>query len=323
MLIKIKDPTEATAQQVTPYDVYLSRRKFMEGALATATVLGTSAFFENAILSSELYAAGQGKFPPYKKDGSYKSDEALTPKKDVTSYNNYYEFGTDKSDPVHTSLAFTTDSWKVSVEGLVEKPRSYDLAELIKPYALQERIYRLRCVEGWSMVIPWIGIPLADLIKDLKPTAKARYIEFTTLNDAKRMPGQKSGVLDWPYVEGLRLDEALHPLSFLAIGLYGDYLPNQNGAPLRLVVPWKYGFKSIKAIVKIALKETEPSTTWNRMAAQEYGFYANVNPKVDHPRWTQSKERRIGEFFKRETKVFNGYDAVASLYQGMDLKKNY
>ncbi|MGH9347448.1 MAG: protein-methionine-sulfoxide reductase catalytic subunit MsrP, partial [Vicinamibacterales bacterium] len=250
--------------------------------------------------------------------------EKLNDYDDITTYNNFYEFGTGKDEPHRNARNFKARPWKVAVEGHVAKPASYDVDELIKPHALEERIYRLRCVEAWSMVIPWVGIPLADVIKRLEPTSKATYVEFTTLLDLSQMPGQREPVLRWPYVEGLRMDEAIHPLTILAVGLYGEVLPNQNGAPIRLVVPWKYGFKSIKSIVRIRLVDYRPRNTWQVQTPSEYGFFANVNPDVDHPRWSQARERRLGEFFKRKTLMFNGYaDQVASLYAGMDLRKNY
>lgn len=251
-------------------------------------------------------------------------DDKPTPYDVITTYNNYYEFGTGKDDPAATAGSLKTKPWTVAVEGDIKKPGSYAIDDLLKGLPVVERTYRMRCVEAWSMVIPWVGVPLADLIKKLEPGSKAKFVEFTTLHDPKQMPGQHSGVLDWPYVEGLRLDEALHPLSLLATGIYGKSLLNQNGAPIRLTVPWKYGFKGGKSIVRIRFLEQQPKTTWNLAAPNEYGFYANVNPKVPHPRWFQDKERRLGEFFKRDTLPFNGYaDQVASLYAGMDLKANY
>ena len=261
---------------------------------------------------------------PNLKKGPFGTDERQNSYEDITHYNNYYEFGTDKTDPAANASAFPTRPWKIAFEGEIKNPQSVDVDELLKWFPLEERIYRMRCVEAWSMVIPWVGFPLGDLIQRLEPTPRARYVAFTSRLDPTRMPGQRRPVLDWPYVEGLRLDEATHPLTLFAVGLYGRVLPNQNGAPLRLVVPWKYGFKGIKAITKVRFVEKEPPTTWNRMAPNEYGFYANVNPEVDHPRWSQAKERRIGEFFKRKTLPFNGYaDQVARLYEGMDLKRSY
>jgi sulfoxide reductase catalytic subunit YedY len=253
---------------------------------------------------------------------NYSADEAPTPYGDVTSYNNFYEFGTDKSDPAENARTLRPRPWTVAIEGEVHKPGVIDVEQLLAWFPLEERVYRMRCVEAWSMVIPWVGFPLGDLLKRVEPTSRARYVAFTTLLDPEQMPEQRRHVLDWPYVEGLRIDEAMHPLTILAVGLYGKVLPNQNGAPLRLVVPWKYGFKGIKSIVKISLTEEQPPTTWNVAAAQEYGFYANVNPAVDHPRWSQATERRIGEFRRRPTLPFNGYaEQVAGLYAGMDLRR--
>jgi sulfoxide reductase catalytic subunit YedY len=255
---------------------------------------------------------------------SYNLDDAKTPYKDVTTYNNFYEFGTGKEDPARRAGSLITRPWTLSVEGDIRKPKIYDIDALLKLAPLEERVYRMRCVEGWSMVIPWIGFPLAELIRRAEPAGNAKFVEFVTLHDPKQMPGQRSRVLDWPYIEGLRLDEAMHPLTILAVGLYGEVLPNQNGAPVRLVVPWKYGFKSAKSIVKIRFVEKQPLTAWMRAAPREYGFYSNVNPTVDHPRWSQAKERRIGEFRKRDTLMFNGYgDQVARLYSGMDLKRDF
>jgi sulfoxide reductase catalytic subunit YedY len=252
------------------------------------------------------------------------TDEASTPYDDITQYNNFYEFGTGKDDPAKHAHLLKTSPWSVSVDGACAKPGKLTLEDILKPHPNQERIYRLRCVEGWSMVIPWLGFPLADLLKRFEPTSQAKYVRFETLVDPKQMPGQKRQVLEWPYTEGLRIDEAMHPLSFIATGLYGKALLGQNGAPLRLVVPWKYGFKSIKSIVRISFVEQEPHTSWGRSAPGEYGFYSNVNPDVDHPRWSQRKERRIGEFRKRDTLMFNGYaEQVASLYSGMDLRKHF
>jgi len=250
--------------------------------------------------------------------------EKPTPYNDITNYNNFYEFGTDKYDPARLAQSLQVKPWTVEVSGLVQKPQTLDIDSILKSFPLEERIYRHRCVEGWSMVIPWVGFPLTAFLKRLNPLGSARYVQFTTRYDPKQMPGQRYGVLDWPYVEGLRIDEAMHPLALLAVGLYGEELPKQDGAPIRLVVPWKYGFKSIKSIVKIKLVEKEPVTTWSAAAPSEYGFYSNVNPDVDHPRWSQKTERRIGEFYKRPTLLFNGYgDQVAGLYTGMDLRKNF
>ncbi|MDO9220996.1 MAG: protein-methionine-sulfoxide reductase catalytic subunit MsrP [Thiobacillus sp.] len=300
--------------EITPPEIYRERRRFMQGmgALAAGTALGT---MEDA--SAGIKLAGV-------RASAYKIDEARTPFKDVTTYNNFYEFGTGKSDPAENAGSLRTRPWTVAIEGEVSKPKIWDIDALLKLAPLEERVYRMRCVEGWSMVIPWVGFPLAELLRRAGPTGKARYVEFVTLNDPRQMPGQRSRVLDWPYVEGLRLDEAMHPLTLMAMGLYGEVLPNQNGAPIRLVVPWKYGFKSAKSIVKIRLVEKQPISSWMKANPEEYGFYSNVNPQVDHPRWSQAKERRIGEFFKRDTLMFNGYaNQVAQLYRGMDLKKFY
>ena len=251
-------------------------------------------------------------------------DEELTPEDDATSYNNFYEVGTGKSDPAERATKFNTDDWKITVGGACEKPGSYALEDLIKPFDVEERIYRLRCVEAWSMVIPWLGVPLASIIKSLQPTSKAKYVAFRTLLDPRQMPGQNRSVLQWPYREGLRIDEATNPLALFAVGMYGKTMPNQNGAPVRLVLPWKYGFKSIKSIVSIDFVEEQPQTSWNMSSSREYGFYSNVNPTVNHPRWSQKKERRIGDIFKRETLMFNGYEEeVAHMYDDMDLKANY
>ena len=296
---------------VTDKALYLRRREFLAAGAGSAAGL--------MLPPGAAHAAGLA-FKP----GVVKTDEKLTPKEDVTTYNNFYEFGTDKSDPAKNAGTLKPRPWSVVVDGLCDKPKTFGIEDILKTFPLEERIYRLRCVEAWSMVIPWIGFPLRDLLKAVQPQSKARYVAFQTLNDPKQMPGQRSGVLDWPYREGLHINEANNNLAILAVGLYGEVLPNQNGAPIRLVVPWKYGFKSIKSIVRISLVEKMPKTTWNMMAANEYGFYANVNPKVDHPRWSQAKERRIGEFNRRPTLMFNGYgEQVASMYAGMDLKRFY
>jgi sulfoxide reductase catalytic subunit YedY len=305
------------ASEVTPLSLYLRRREFL--------ALGAGSALAAAALPREAF--GDAPQPPPLagvKPGPFGTDEKKTPYEDVTGYNNYYEFGTDKADPAAHAGAFRTRPWKVSFEGEIANPQTVAIDELVGWFPLEERVYRMRCVEAWSMVIPWIGFPLADLVKRLAPTPKAKYVAFTGTLDPSQMPGQRRDVLEWPYVEGLRLDEAIHPLAILAVGVYGRVLPNQNGAPLRLVVPWKYGFKGIKAITKIRFVASEPKTTWSRMAPNEYGFYANVNPAVDHPRWSQAKERRIGEFLKRATLPFNGYaDQVAQLYSGMDLRRYF
>ena len=250
--------------------------------------------------------------------------EEVTEYGPITNYNNFYEFGTGKTDPAENSTKFKPRPWSLAVDGAVEKPGVYDLEDFLKPHQLEERVYRFRCVEAWSMVIPWVGIPLADVIKRLGPTGNAKYVAFETLHDPRRMPGQRRSVLQWPYREGLRMDEAMNALALLVVGLYGEVLPNQNGAPIRLMVPWKYGFKSIKSIVKMSFQAEQPPTSWNMSAAREYGFFSNVNPTVNHPRWSQAKERRIGDFLKRPTKMFNGYEEeVAHMYAGMDMRKNY
>jgi sulfoxide reductase catalytic subunit YedY len=329
--------TEPPSSEITSESLYLRRRAFLKnGALAAGTAV--------AVGSGLLWLVGQGPPPdappeqpalapppalavapaPAAAKGQYDTDEPLTSQQSVTTYNNYYEFGLDKGNPAVNAHTLQTRPWAITVEGEVAKPRIIDIDTLLEWFPLEERIYRMRCVEAWSMVIPWLGFPLGDLIRRLEPTGNAKFVEFTTLLDPKQMPGQRRAVLDWPYVEGLRLDEAMHPLTLMAVGLYGKTLPNQNGAPLRLVVPWKYGFKGIKSIVKIRLTDTQPPSTWALTAPNEYGFYANVNPDVDHPRWSQATERRIGDFGRRKTLPFNGYaDEVASLYAGMDLRKSF
>lgn len=308
----IRSTKDIPSSEITPEAVYLRRRQFMQAGAAVAA----GALLPGVSEASVRLAAVV--------NNRYSTPEKQTPYKDVTTYNNYYEFGTDKSDPAENAQNLKTRPWTVSIEGEVKHPKVWDIDALLKAFPLEERIYRMRCVEGWSMVIPWVGIPLASLIRQVEPTGNAKYVEFTTLHDPAQMTGQRRAVLDWPYIEGLRLDEAMHPLTILAVGLYGQTLPNQNGAPIRLVVPWKYGFKSAKAIVRIRFTEQQPATAWGRSAPSEYGFYSNVNPAVDHPRWSQAKERRIGEFFKRDTLAFNGYgDQVAQLYRGMDLRKYY
>ncbi len=318
MLIKHHDSSLIKESQVTDPALYLERRRF----LRVSAGLITAAAVADLLNPVEAYAAAATL--TYRPAKPLDPPDELTPYKDVTTYNNYYEFGTDKEDPAEYARDFKTAPWSIEVGGECGKPGTYHLEDFIKPYALEERIYRLRCVEAWSMVIPWVGIPLHRIIKHFEPGSRAKYVEFTTLYDPRQMPGQRRAVLDWPYVEGLRMDEAMHPLTLFAVGLYGKTLPNQDGAPIRLVVPWKYGFKSIKAIVKVRFVENQPLNTWQKAAPDEYGFYANVNPHVDHPRWSQAKERRIGDFFKRPTQMFNGYaDQVASLYTGMDLHKYF
>ncbi len=316
----IKKSADIRASEITDQQIYRERRRFIRNA-SGLLVAGLA----SAGLQPRSVQAGYGGEPiTGVKPGQFSTKEPLTPYKDVTSYNNFYEFGTDKESPALLSGSMKTHPWTVAVEGAVARPGNYLLEDILKGQVLEERIYRMRCVEGWSMVIPWVGFPLRSLIKRFEPTANAKYVEFQTLFDPTQMPGQKRDVLEWPYVEGLRMDEAMHPLTLLAIGLYGEVLPNQNGAPLRLVVPWKYGFKGIKSIVKIRFLEQQPHSSWMRSASHEYGFYANVNPQVSHPRWSQRRERRIGEFRKRKTLMFNGYgEQVAHLYQGMDLKKYF
>jgi methionine sulfoxide reductase catalytic subunit len=316
----IMKTSDMPSSELTPKNWYLNRRAFLVAAgMLTGTALAGSRL--GRFISPRVVAFANAKLT-YSK-GTLGTSEKQTPLQDITHYNNYYEFSTDKYEPADLAKNFQTRPWTVRVEGLVNKPQTFDIDSLMK-MPLEERVYRMRCVEGWSMVIPWIGFPLKSLLDQVQPNAKAKYVEFTSLHDPKRFPGQQRSVLDWPYVEGLRLDEAMHPLTILAVGLYGDALPNQDGAPIRLVVPWKYGFKGIKAIAKIRLVEKQPVSTWTKSAPNEYGFYSNVNPNVDHPRWSQAKERRIGEFFKRPTLMYNGYgDQVASLYTGMDLKKNF
>ncbi|MGH9257391.1 MAG: protein-methionine-sulfoxide reductase catalytic subunit MsrP [Vicinamibacterales bacterium] len=317
----IRKPPDIRYSEVTPKAVYLRRREFIQTA-AAATVGAATALSPFAGARAQAQAT-RVKLPNIRKS-SFSTTEKLNPYEDVTGYNNFYEFGTDKDDPQRNAQRFATRPWTIRVEGLVKTPGNYDLDSFMKPHALEERIYRMRCVEAWSMVIPWVGFPLADVIKRFEPQPSARFVEFTTLLDVKQMPGQRLPVLDWPYVEGLRMDEAMHPLTILAVGLYGEVLPNQNGAPIRLVVPWKYGFKGIKSIVRMRFTDRQPRTSWEISNPREYGFYANVNPTVDHPRWSQASERRLGEFFRKKTVMFNGYeDQVASLYSGLDLRRNY
>lgn len=314
----IRHPSDIKPSEITSQSDYLSRRKFIQGSI------GAGLAVTNGSLLHSAYAQSGTKLQGVIKSPLSTTGEGLTDYVAVTTYNNFYEFGTAKEDPAENSGKFKSRPWTVNIEGECNKPGSYNLEDLIKPHKLEERIYRLRCVEAWSMVIPWVGIPLGDILKRFEPNADAKYVAFTTVFRPEEMPGQRYDILQWPYVEGLRIDEAMHPLTILAVGLYGEELPNQNGAPLRLVVPWKYGFKSIKSIVKISFTSKQPPTSWNISAPGEYGFYSNVNPEVTHPRWSQSKERRIGNFLKQDTLIFNGYaDQVASLYSGMDLKKNF
>ena len=328
-ILKARGYTHPGVAEITPRAVYERRREFLRLMAAGAAGGGLAAW---AGREAWAQAGVQGKLPPLPGAKSSVPGAAAVDKptsyRDITRYNNYYEFGTDKAQPARMAHTLRTRPWTVSVEGAVHKPRVFDIDELLKLAPMEERIYRMRCVEGWSMVIPWVGYSLSELIKRVEPTGNARFVRFVTLADEKQMPGLRSPVLDWPYVEGLRMDEAAHPLTLFTFGLYGEVLPNQNGAPVRLVVPWKYGFKSGKSLVRIVFTEAQPKTSWESAAPHEYGFYSNVNPTVDHPRWSQATERRIGEdgLFqrKRPTLMFNGYEAqVGQLYAGMDLKKFY
>ena len=324
MLIKRSlDARAPFASEITPQQVYEERRSFIKQMAAGAVVGG--ALWEMA--NREAFAQAPGQKLAAKLNPAYSALDKQTPYQDATTYNNFYEFGLDKDDPAKNAHTLKTRPWTVQIEGAVKKPLTLDIDSLLKLAPLEERVYRLRCVEGWSMVIPWVGYSLSELIKKVEPTSNAKFVEFVTLADPKQMPGVGSRVLNWPYVEGLRIDEAMHPLALLGLGMYGQTMPNQNGAPVRLVVPWKYGFKSAKSIVKIRFVDKQPRSSWNISAPSEYGFYSNVNPQVDHPRWSQASERRIGEdgFFqkKRPTLMFNGYPDVARLYAGMDLKKNF
>lgn len=317
------------SNEITAKKVYLSRRLFMRGVVLAGTATATGLLYRGLNPPPAELHQGEKLANVSTPDAAealiqgFRINEKLTSFEDITNYNNFYEFSTDKRSVASKSRNFITSPWSVSVEGLVNRPRIFDFDELFR-FPLEERIYRLRCVEGWSMVIPWVGFPLARLLEQVEPTSEARYVAFETLYDPSQMPNQRSAVLDWPYVEGLRLDEALHPLTILATGLYGETLPPQDGAPIRLVVPWKYGFKSIKSVVKIRLVAAQPPTTWNLAAPNEYGFYSNVNPTVAHPRWSQARERRIGEVSMRNTLMFNGYaEQVAHLYAGMDLRRNF
>jgi methionine sulfoxide reductase catalytic subunit len=318
MFRKSGDSAKIASSAITPYDKYLSRRFLLAGGLGWAAAQSIGG------LPRKAFGQSLGALA-YTRNTGFSVNDSPTSYKDITTYNNYYEFGTDKSDPSQNAQKFRTQPWNLTVGGEAEVKGTFTLEDILKPHPLEERVYRLRCVEAWSMVVPWIGFPLGDLLKRFKPTSKAKFVEFKTLYDPKQMPGQRTGVLEWPYVEGLRIDEAMHPLTLMTVGLYGKLLPNQNGAPLRLIVPWKYGFKGIKAIVSINFTERAPRTTWTGAATNEYGFFANVNPEVDHPRWSQSTERHIGAkaFAPRQpTLPFNGYAAqVAGLYKGLDLRK--
>jgi len=320
MLIKSAKRSGVRPSEITPEAVYEDRRRFLK----TAAVAGAGAILAPMAVSRVGAAMPDGGSIGEFVKSAFSTDEELTSWESITTYNNLYEFGTDKSDPSTYAGTLKTRPWAVAVDGEVAKPGIHDIDAILKAHPLEERIYRLRCVEAWSMVVPWIGFPLGDFVKRVEPTGKAKFVAFETLLDPVQMPGQRSGILDWPYVEGLRLDEATNPLTILAVGLYGKVMPNQNGAPIRLVVPWKYGFKSIKSIVRMSFVEEMPPTSWSRQAPREYGFYSNVNPAVDHPRWSQARERRIGEFLRRDTLPFNGYgEEVAHLYAGMDLAKWY
>jgi len=307
----IRKPDDLRYSDVTPKPLYVNRRRFLAGSIA----LGA--------FGALAGTASAGKLEDFKKSSYNVGDEKVTPLEAITHYNNFYEFGTDKEDPAKNATDFRTSPWTLKVEGEVAKPMTFDHDALFKIAPLEERIYRHRCVEAWSIVVPWIGFPLNALLKQVEPTAKAKYVAFESYYDSKQMLSERAAGIQLPYVEGLRLDEAMHPLALMAVGLYDETLPNQDGAPIRLVVPWKYGFKSAKSLVKIRLVAKQPPTTWNISGPNEYGFYSNVNPQVDHPRWSQAKERRLGELFKRNTLMFNGYSEVASLYTGMDLRKNF
>jgi sulfoxide reductase catalytic subunit YedY len=322
----IKKAQDIKPSEITPKELYLNRRQFI--ASASAAAVGAALAGIDALAPAAKAHAGEKLQNLRKGPPAFNTSEKLNSLKDITTYNNFYELGVEKEDPARNAKYLTTRPWTVAVEGEVKKSKTFDIDDLMKLSPLEERIYRLRCVEAWSMVIPWVGFPLSALVKQVEPTNNAKFIQFVTLHDPKRLPGQKpslfGNVLEWPYVEGLRMDEAMHPLTILSVGLYGEILPAQNGAPVRLVVPWKYGFKSIKSIVKVRFVEKQPPASWNIMQPQEYGFYSNVNPEVDHPRWSQATERRIGEFLRRKTLMFNGYgEHVAHLYKGMDLKKYY
>ncbi len=327
----MRDTSPIDSREITPLSVYLNRRSFMNAGIAAASLAATGWIYRRLNRSGraelDTPALPGLKSSPEGNAGitsGFRVDEALTPFRSVSNYNNFYEFSTDKEGVAAAAAGFVSKPWQVAVEGMVHKPKVFDLDELKRAIPLEERVYRMRCVEGWSMVIPWSGFPLARLLERVEPMGGAQYVAFETLLDPVRMPGQQRRVLPWPYVEGLRIDEAMHPLTLLAVGLYGHELPAQNGAPLRLVVPWKYGFKGIKSIVKIKLVSTQPVTTWNVSAPDEYGFFSNVNPEVDHPRWSQATEQRIGESGRRPTLLFNGYGPqVAHLYSGMDLRENF
>jgi sulfoxide reductase catalytic subunit YedY len=317
----IKKPADIASSEITPKSAWFNRRNFITGA-AVAGAAAAARFALRELGSPSVVSEANTKIDGIQKS-PFSTTEPQTPYKDVTNYNNFYEFSTDKYEPAEAAKNFKTRPWRVTIDGLVKKKQQLDVDTIMKMAAPEERIYRHRCVEGWSIVVPWVGFSLSELIKRADPLPKAKFIEFTTLLDPKQMPGQRVPVLKWPYVEGLRMDEAMHPLALLCFGMYGEVLPNQDGAPLRIIVPWKYGFKSAKSIVRISFVDSQTLNTWQLSAPSEYGFYSNVNPNVDHPRWSQARERRLGEFTKRPTLMFNGYDQVASLYSGMDLKKNF
>jgi sulfoxide reductase catalytic subunit YedY len=324
----IKKPADIRSSEITPKKLYQTRREFIQAAGAVAgAAIGVGVLTKGAAVLHAVQPAAHGKkWPSVKPNPTFSNTngEVKNSWEQITTYNNYYEFGIDKDQPAELSRNFKTDGWMVEVSGECAKKGKYSIDDVLKGETIEERVYRHRCVEAWSMVIPWNGIPLANFIKRCEPTGKAKYVKFTTANDVKQMPGLRSDVLDWPYVEGLRMDEAMHPLTILVVGLYGEMVPNQDGAPIRLAVPWKYGFKHVKSIQKIEFVEKEPLNTWQRQAPREYGFYANVNPNVNHPRWSQATERRIGEFFMRKTLMFNGYaDQVQSMYTNLDLKKYF
>lgn len=327
MLIKIRKASDVSTSEITDENLFWDRRRFLRESALAATAAALSPMLLNTGEAQAAQEIPGEALSPIKKS-RFSTDEKRNSYEDVTTYNNFYEFGLGKKDPSKHAKNLKTRPWSIAVDGECEKPGVYDVDDLIKSSALEERVYRMRCVEAWSIVVPWVGIPLKDVMKRFRPTSKAKYVAFETLLDSKQMPGQRSSIfgsaLKWPYREALRMDEAAHPLTILVVGLYGKSLPNQNGAPARLVVPWKYGFKGIKSIVKIHFSEHQPKTSWNIQAPYEYGFFANVNPGVDHPRWSQKRERRLGEFFKRKTLMFNGYaEEVAHMYRGMDLAKNY
>jgi sulfoxide reductase catalytic subunit YedY len=321
----LKKGGEIPSSEITPKDVYMNRREFMKGSAVAVGAVALGAYSLSRLVEPDSVVYAGSKLPGVVKGSLSTTGEKLTPYGDITTYNNFYEYGTDKYSPSKEAWRLKTEGWKVKVDGHCAKPQTFDLDALMKLATLEERVYRHRCVEGWSMVIPWAGFPLKALIDRAEPTSKAKFVAFTTLYNPSEMPGQNSDVLQWPYVEGLRMDEALNPLTLLTFGLYGEALPKQDGAPVRVVIPWKYGFKSIKSLVRVKFVEEMPPTTWNIANAHEYGFYSNVNPNVDHPRWSQKTERRIGDPWwwpKRPTLMFNGYgDLVAAMYTGMDLKK--